>query len=148
MANRIATIMGVLFILIGLAGFVFNNLVGAHLTLAHNLIHLVSGAVSLYIGLKGSPSAAKWFCYVFGVLYLSLAVIGGWLGSFNETTYLPKDQEAGGYNHDMFHMIPGVLELGVIDHVIHIAIAVIYLVGGALTRTKRNITEFLEGNPG
>lgn len=148
MANRIASVMGVLFLLIGIAGFAFNNLLGAHLTLTHNLIHLVSGAVSLYIGLKGSPSAAKWFCYIFGVFYLLLAIGGYWFGFGHEETYLPNSAESGGHNDNMFHAIPGVLELGTVDHLIHVAIAVAYLIGGALTRTKRNITEFMEGNPG
>ena len=66
MANRIATILGIVFLLVGVAGFVMPGLLGAHLSLVHNIIHLVSGAISLWLGLKGTPQAAKTFCLVFG----------------------------------------------------------------------------------
>jgi mannose/fructose/N-acetylgalactosamine-specific phosphotransferase system component IID len=148
MANIVAVVMGVIFILVGLAGFVFNNLLGAHLTLVHNLIHLVSGIASLYFGLKGSPSAARLFCLIFGFVYLSLAVIGYWFGYDHGASYLPPDASDHGLNENMFRMIPGVFELGTMDHIIHIVIAAVYLLGGVLTRTRRNVTEYLEGNPG
>ena len=55
MAKTVATIMGVVFILAGLVGFVSNDLLGFHLTAFHNAgVHIVSGAVSLYFGLKGT----------------------------------------------------------------------------------------------
>ena len=62
MAKRIATIMGVVFILAGIAGFVSNDLLGFHLTFFHNAaVHIVSGAVSLYFGLRGTPAGARMF---------------------------------------------------------------------------------------
>lgn len=148
MANIVATIMGVLFILIGLTGFAFNNLLGTHLTLTHNLIHLVSGAASLYFGLKGTPSAARLFCFGFGFVYLALAVIGYWFGYAHGATYLPDAAADNALNDNMFRMIPGVFELGTMDHIIHIVIGAVYLVGGVLTRTRRNAAQYLEGNPG
>jgi hypothetical protein len=147
MANMVAVIMGVLFILMGLAGFVSNNLLGAHLTLTHNLIHLVSGAVSLYIGLKGSPSAAKWFCITFGVVYLGLGVVGYWLGYERTESFLPDAAKDYGHNENMFRIMPGRLELGTMDHIIHVVIGAVYIIAGALTRTRRSATEFFEGNP-
>lgn len=147
MANFAATIMGVLFIVIGIAGFIFNNLLGAHLTLMHNIIHLVSGIASVYIGATSSRYAAKLFCFVFGISYLSLAVFGYWLGYNHMETYLPKGAEDNAYNQDMFHVIPGVFELGVMDHLIHVVIGAVYIVAAAITRTARNAAEFFEGNP-
>jgi hypothetical protein len=44
MIKTVLIIMGVVFILIGLVGFVSNNFLGKHLTPVHNVIHLVSGA--------------------------------------------------------------------------------------------------------
>jgi len=138
----------VLFILIGFSGFIFNNLLGAHLTLTHNLIHLVSGIASLYFGLKGSPSAARLFCFGFGVVYLGLAVIGYWFGYAHGATYLPDAAVDHAVNDNMFRMIPGVFELGTMDHIIHIIIGAVYLFGAVLTRTRRTAAEYLEGNPG
>jgi hypothetical protein len=119
MAKTIAMIMGVIFILVGLVGFVSHNFLGTHLTTSHNLIHLISGAVSLYLGLKGSLSAARLFCFVFGAVYLLLGVVGFLLGAGDDR---------------MFTVIPDSLMLGTMDHIVHILIGAIYLIGGALTR--------------
>ena len=117
MAKRICTIAGVVFIVLGLAGFAIPNLLGTHLSLVHNIIHLVSGAVSLYLGLKGTEAAARTFCRVFGIVYLLLGVVGFLLGE--------------GDNR-MFAVIPGQLELGTMDHVVHILLGAVFLVGGFL----------------
>lgn len=147
MANTVAAIMGVLFILLGLSGFFLNNLLGTHLSLTHNLIHLISGVASVYFGVKGSRYAAKLFCLVFGVSYLSLAVVGYWFGYNHMETYLPNSVADHGYNQNMFHVIPGVFELGTMDHLVHLLIGAVYIIGGALTRTARNAAEYFEGNP-
>src|SRR5688500_17766718 len=80
MAKTIATILGIVFILVGLVGFAAPNLMGAHFSTAHNVIHLVSGAAALYLGLAGSLSAAKMFCLAFGAVYLLLGLAGFVIG--------------------------------------------------------------------
>lgn len=120
MANRIATILGIVFLLVGVAGFAMPGLLGAHLSLAHNIIHLVTGAVSLWLGLKGTPQAAKTFCVVFGAVYLLLGVAGF---------------VAGSGEGRMLNVIPGQLELGTMDHIIHVVLGGIYLFGGLTTKT-------------
>src|SRR5687768_1291394 len=107
MANRIATILGIVFLLVGVAGFAMPGLLGAHLSLAHNVIHLVSGAISLWLGLKGTPQAAKTFCIVFGAVYGLLGVAGF---------------VAGSGEGRMLNLIPGQLELGTMDHIIHVVL--------------------------
>jgi hypothetical protein len=139
--------MGAAFILIGLIGFVSDNFLGTHLTLVHNLIHLGSGAISLYLGLRGSIQAAKLFSFAFGALYLLLGLLGFWLGGFHNTTNLPPSVQAGGVNEHMFRLIPGHFELGTMDHWLHIAIGAIYLIGAIMTR-HGNLTQYSEGNPG
>ncbi|MFP5247742.1 MAG: DUF4383 domain-containing protein [Thermoanaerobaculia bacterium] len=119
MANRVATVLGLGFLLVGIIGFLVPGFLGAHLTLAHNIIHLVTGAVSLWIGLKGTPSAAKTFCIVFGAVYVLLGIAGF---------------VAGTGEMKMLTIIPGQLELGTVDHIIHIVLGAIYLVGGLATR--------------
>ena len=120
MANRIATVLGVVFLLIGVLGFVMPGLLGAHLSLAHNIIHLVSGAIALWLGLKGTPSGAKTFCIVFGAVYLLLGICGYLLGTGDDR---------------MLTLIPDQLMFGTMDHLIHIAFGVIFLIGGFMTRT-------------
>lgn len=120
MARTIAILIGVIFILVGIVGFFSMNLMGAHLTKGHNIIHLVSGAISLYIGLKGSLSAAKTFGLVFGAVYLLLGVVGFLLGN-------PSDDR-------MLTLIDNRLFFGTMDHIIHIVIGAIYLIGALMTR--------------
>lgn len=117
MAKTVCKILGVVFLLVGLVGFVSPNLLGAHLNAAHNVVHLVSGAVALYFGFAGSLSAAKTFCLVFGLVYLGLGVLGLLLGA-------PPDR--------MFML--GPLHFGQADHGIHILLGVIFVAGGFLTK--------------
>ncbi|HKR66062.1 MAG TPA: DUF4383 domain-containing protein [Thermoanaerobaculia bacterium] len=120
MANRVATILGIGFLLVGILGFVSSNLLGAHLTLAHNVIHLVSGAISLWLGLKGSPAAAKQFCIIFGAVYLLLGIAGFFAGSGTDR---------------MLTILADQLMFGTMDHAIHVLLGAIYLIGGFATRT-------------
>ncbi len=59
------------------------------------------------------------FCNVLGAVYLLLGVVGFVLG----------DGEGR-----MFHLIPGALELGTMDHIIHVVLAAIFVFGGFTTR--------------
>lgn len=126
MAKTVCTILGIVFILVGLVGFAKHDLLGAHLSSAHNIIHLVSGAIALYLGLKGSYSAAKMFCIVFGAVYLLLGLVGFLLGTGDGK---------------IFAVIPGTLEFGTMDHIIHLALGVIFLIGGFMTKSGTVSTE-------
>ena len=120
MAKTVCKILGVVFLIVGICGFFAPNLLGAHLTPAHNLVHLVSGAIALYLGFAGSLSAAKTFCLVFGIVYLALGFLG--LFVFGD----PADDR-------MWH-IAGVLDLGRVDHLLHIILGVVFLAGGLFTK--------------
>jgi hypothetical protein len=116
MAKTVCKLLGVVFVIVGIAGFVAPTLLGAHLTMAHNLVHIVSGAIALYFGFAGSASGAKGFCLIFGIVYLLLGVCGWFLGA--------------GPDH-MWH-IGTLLMLGKVDHIIHILLGVVFLAGGLL----------------
>jgi hypothetical protein len=118
MAKTFATILGVVFILVGICGFFAPHLLGAHLNTTHNLVHLISGALALYFGLAGSLSAARLFCIIFGIVYLLLGVAGLALGS-------PPDR---------LLTIDDLLMFGTSDHGIHILLGVVFLAGGFLTK--------------
>jgi hypothetical protein len=120
MAKTIAKILGVVFVLVGLCGFAAPGLLGAHLSTTHNLVHLISGAVSLYFGFAATLSAARLFCIVFGIVYGLLGVAGFLLGDGPDR---------------MFEALASLgLHLGTMDHLIHILLGVVYLVGGFLTK--------------
>ena len=137
MAKKVSTVLGVVFIGIGLLGFVWPGFAGAHLSPAHNAIHLASGAAALSFG-RGSYAAARRFCLAFGAFYLALGLIGFAVGKPAETA-----MTMGGKPHHNSHLwalIPGRLELGDNDHVIHIALGSVFI-GAGLTRARRRTDE-------
>jgi hypothetical protein len=68
MAKTICKIMGVLFLLIGIIGFIQPNIFGFHLSGIHSMIHLVTAALAFYFGFAASSKAAKTFAIIFGVV--------------------------------------------------------------------------------
>ena len=132
MAKTICTILGALFILVGLVGFAAPGLGGFHLSTPHNLIHLISGAVALYLGLKGTLASARLFCIVFGLVYLLLGVVGYLVGSNTQHT-IPGLTHSG-TDSNLLQVIPSSLELASIDHGLHILLGLIFLIGGFLTK--------------
>ena len=128
MAKLVCKLLGVVFILVGVAGFVAPGLLGTHLSLAHNAVHLISGAIALYFGFAGSASAARGFCLVFGAVYLLLGIVGfvmGHPGASMMTGMMFEDSK-------LWKVIPGTLELGKMDHIVHCLLGVVFLIGGAL----------------
>src|SRR5262245_52802498 len=114
MTKRIATVLGVVFIIAGLIGFAAPGLMGMHLSVVHNVIHLVSGAVALYFGLKATRAASRTFCIVFGIVYGLLGLVGF---------------VAGGPDR-MLTLLPGQLVLGTMDHVVHLILGAVFLCAG------------------
>ena len=76
MAKTLCKILGVVLLVVGLVGFAMPNLLGMHLTPIHNIVHLLTAAIALYLGFAGSPEGAKTFCVVFGAIYLLLGILG------------------------------------------------------------------------
>ena len=132
MAKQIAKIMGVVFILVGIIGFLAPGLLGMHLSLAHNLVHLISGALALYFGFAGTLSGARLFCIVFGVVYALLGVAGFLLGHTGAHTV--ASVPAHGQDSSLFAALPGNLELASPDHLVHILLGLVFLIGGFLTK--------------
>ncbi len=132
MAKTIATILGAAFILVGLLGFVAPGMMGMHLTLVHNLVHLISGAIALYLGLKGTLAAARTFCIVFGAVYALLGVAGYLFGS--DAAHTVNVAGHGATDSSLLKVLPGNLELAAPEHGLHILLGIIFLVGGLLTK--------------
>ncbi|HEY0139290.1 MAG TPA: DUF4383 domain-containing protein [Thermoanaerobaculia bacterium] len=130
LAKRIATILGIGFIAIALIGFLKHDLLGMHLSMTHHIIHLVTGLVSLWIGLKGSVSAAKTFCIIFGLVYAGLGIAGFVLG----TQSSPTPGVPGPADAKLLKVIPGLFEVGTMDHIVHILLGATYVIGGLATR--------------
>ena len=132
MAKTIATVLGVAFLVVGLLGFVAPGLAGFHLSLAHNLIHIISGALALYFGFSATLSAARLFCIIFGVVYGLLGLAGFLLGG--DAAHTVAGVPAHGTDSRLFAALPGTLELASFDHIVHFLLAAIFLIGGFLTK--------------
>ena len=133
MAKTICTLIGVVFLLVGIVGFFSDHLLGTHLSLAHNLVHIVSGLIALYFGLAGSLSGARGFALAFGAIYLLLGICGFILGKPGT----PQGAMAAmGPDNRLLSILPGTLELGTADHAVHILIGVLFLIGALATRSE------------
>ena len=85
MVKTMAVLFGVVFLLIGILGFVpavtkDEMLLGIfHVNTAHNVVHLLSGVVALFCGMN-SVSASRRYFRIFGVVYGLVAVMGFFVG--------------------------------------------------------------------
>ncbi|HEY0322986.1 MAG TPA: DUF4383 domain-containing protein [Pyrinomonadaceae bacterium] len=131
MAKTVCKLLGIVFILVGILGFVIPDLLGTHLSLAHNLVHIISGAIALYLGFAGSLSAARLFCIAFGAVYLLLAILGFVLGDGGAHT---MSNMPGANDANLWKVITGQLELGRMDHIVHVLLGVVFLIGGFITK--------------
>ena len=117
MAKTVCKILGVVFLLVGIAGFAKADLLGAHLDPAHNIVHIVAGVAALYFGFAASLSAARAFALIFGVVYLGLGILGLAMGT-----------------GEMRMWTVGPLRLGTVDHGINTLLGVAFLAGGLFTK--------------
>src|SRR3954471_4774760 len=125
MAKTIATILGIIFLVVGLLGFAAPGMMGMHLSPAHNIVHLVSGALALYFGARGTYDAARAFCIIFGIVYGLLGLIGF---------------VAGAGPDYMLNLVPNQLMLGKMDHIIHVILGVVFILGGFSARPVESAT--------
>jgi hypothetical protein len=86
MIRTAALLFGIVFLVIGILGFVpavtpdNGMLLGIfHVNTAHNIVHLASGVVFLLCGMAGvGPS--RTFFQIFGIIYAVVAVLGFYYG--------------------------------------------------------------------
>jgi len=97
----------------GLLGFIAPGFMGMHLSAAHNVVLLLSGALAIYFGLMATQAAGRTFCLVFGTVYGVLGLAGFVAGG-------------AGYTFT----IPGALVLGTMDHLVHLIFGAVFLCVG------------------
>jgi uncharacterized membrane protein HdeD (DUF308 family) len=132
MAKTICKLLGVVLLLVGIIGFVKPGFLGTHLSMAHNLVHILTGIISLYFGFAASLSAARGFALAFGAVYLLLGICGFILGAPGSPTM--ANMAEMGADSRLWKVIPGTLELGTADHAVHILLGILFLVGALMTK--------------
>jgi hypothetical protein len=114
MAKTLAIVFGIVFVLVGILGWVPNPLVGAGAIFdtnhAHDLVHLLFGLILLAVGFMAPAASALWL-KILGVVYLLIAVLGFLL--------VPN----GGN-------LLGLVTTNMADHLLHIVLGVVLLVAG------------------
>ena len=85
MIKAAAILFGIVFLVVGILGFIpacTINLNGMpmllgifHVNTAHNIVHLVSGAVFLLCGMAGAGPSRTFF-RIFGLVYALVAILG------------------------------------------------------------------------
>lgn len=105
MQKTILTILGVVFLAIGVLGFVSDPLLGIfEVDALHNIIHILSGALAL-VAVSMGASAMTTYSRVFGIVYALVAV----LGFVSGTTVL------------------GLIAVNLADNLLHLVLAVAFL---------------------
>jgi len=110
--NRIvALVIGIVFTLIGLAGFLVapsmarGNLLGFDVDLVHNLVHLITGLLGLAAAYTGW---ARRYNQIFGIIYLILGLAGlVYPGLYFNGRLL------------------GLMHVNALDHVLHLVVGII-----------------------
>ena len=117
MAKAICKVLGVVFLIVGLLGFLSPNLLGMHLSGIHNIIYLISAALALYFGFAASPSAARTFSLILGAVYLLLGALG-----FIAPGSVIKLLQA--------HHAPGGPRSLAADNIVHLLLGAVFIVAG------------------
>jgi uncharacterized membrane protein HdeD (DUF308 family) len=117
MAKAICKFLGIVFLIVGLLGFIFPKLLGMHLSGIHNIIHLISAALALYFGFAASPSAARAFSLIFGVIYLLIGALG--FITPGPVIELLQARHA-----------PGGLRSLTADNIVHLLLGAIFIIAG------------------
>ncbi len=122
MAKKILFILGVVFVAVGLLGFIPNPIVGGsdsalfQTNLLHDLVHLISGIIFIYVS-KNSPEKSTMTMKVFGGVYLLIALLGFLL--------VPNGGD-----------LLGLVRTNSADHLLHIFLGVVIL-GAAFYSEKK-----------
>ena len=116
----VSIVIGVLFLAIGLLGFISNPIVGDsenvifHADTTHNIVHIASGALFILFGVA-FPASAGGFMMFFGIVYLALGVLG-----------LITVGTAG------TGKLLGFLHVNGADNILHIALGVVIFMAAAI----------------
>ncbi len=89
MARIFVRTLGIIFIVLGIVGFILPREGLFHLTPVHNIVHLASGIVAIIM--SGAEEKAKLYAKVFGFVYLLVAILGLFTHEFAGIHFLAAD---------------------------------------------------------
>jgi hypothetical protein len=127
-ARTAAMLIGVIFIAVGLLGFIDNPIIYDsdsaifYADKFHNMVHIGSGILFILIALAARGTAGG-FCILFGVFYLAIGVIG-----------LMNTGTKG------MGKVLGILHVNGADNVLHVVLGLVILIMGISSRKVVPVT--------
>jgi hypothetical protein len=123
-AKSAALAIGVIFIAVGLLGFIDNPIVGSsekaifHADTVHNMVHIISGVLFVLVAMA-APASAATVMVIFGIVYLAIGILG-----------ISSAGEEG------MAKVLGFLHVNAADNYLHIALGIVIALAGIVTRSK------------
>ena len=121
-AKKLSLLFGVVFIAVGLLGFVSNPIIGLsenaifHADTMHNIVHIVSGVLFLLVALA-APASSRRFLLLFGIVYCLIGILGFFTMG---TTGMGE--------------VLGFLHVNGADNYLHVGLGLIILIAGIASR--------------
>ena len=121
-------IIGIIFIAVGLLGFVDNPVIANsetaifHADTVHSTVHIISGVLFVLVALAATAFAAT-FLVIFGIVYLAIGIIG----------FVTIDQQGMG-------KVLGFLHVNGADNYLHVALGIVIALAGIATRKKHAVS--------
>jgi hypothetical protein len=132
--QKVSITLGIIFIIAGLGGIVMPGMLGMHLSFAHNIVHLASGVLAIWVGYSDEPKNAYTLSVTLGVVYTLLGIGGYFLGTQG---YPGVGNMAADPN--LLRLIPNVLEFGTMDHLFHILFGVSFIVSAYIWKKRQDV---------
>lgn len=105
MAKKVVMILGWVFVVVGLLGFVSHPILGIFpVNTLHNIIHLLSGVLALVASSKGEEASVM-FAKIFGVVYALVTLLGFFASGFINNLIM------GGAADNVLHLVLAVVLL-------------------------------------
>ena len=123
-ARTAALAIGIIFIVVGLLGFIDNPIVGSsekaifHTDTVHNMVHIISGVLFVLVAMA-APASASTVMIIFGIVYLLIGILG--ITSVGE---------------DGMTKLLGFLHVNAADNYLHIALGIVITLAGMITRRR------------
>ena len=123
-AKTAALAIGVIFIAVGLLGFIDNPIVGSsekaifHADTVHNMVHIISGVLFVLVAMA-APASTSTVMVIFGIVYLAIGILG--------ITSVGEEGMA---------KVLGFLHVNAADNYLHIALGIVIALAGMVTRSR------------